>query len=84
MGETTARLLARRYGTAEWFRKAMFTAARDRKGDAFTELDNIEGIGPTVAEAIADFFAEPHNVRSTSWLSRSDLSRSSRWRRPRR
>ena len=84
VGETTARLLARRYGTAEWFRKAMFTAARDRKGDAFTELDNIEGIGPTVAEAIADFFAEPHNVRSTSCLSRSDLSRSSRWRRPRR
>jgi DNA ligase (NAD+) len=63
VGETTARLLARRYGTAERFRKAMLAAARDRKGEAFAELDNIEGIGPTVAEAIADFFAEPHNVK---------------------
>jgi len=63
VGETTARLLARRYGTADRFRKAMLAVARNRKGDAFAELDNIEGIGPTVAEAIADFFAEPHNVK---------------------
>ncbi len=37
-----------------------------RKGkdsEAFKELDNIEGIGEVVAEAIADFFGEPHNVR---------------------
>ena len=63
VGETTARLLARRYGTIEIFRKAMLATARDRKGQAFAELDNIGGIGPTVAEAIADFFAEPHNVK---------------------
>jgi DNA ligase (NAD+) len=63
VGETTARLLARRYGTIEKFSEAMLAAARDRTGDAFAELDNIEGIGPTVAEAIADFFAEPHNVK---------------------
>jgi DNA ligase (NAD+) len=63
VGEITARLLARSYGTAEAFRDAMIAAARDRAGEAFTELDNIEGIGPTVAEAIADFFAEPHNVK---------------------
>ena len=29
--------------------------------DAAEELAAIEGIGPVVAEAIADFFAEPHN-----------------------
>ena len=63
VGETTARLLARRYGMIERFRKAMLAAARDRAGEAFAELDNIAGIGPTVAEAIADFFAEPHNVK---------------------
>jgi DNA ligase (NAD+) len=40
----------------------MLAAARDRDGEAFAELDNIEGIGPVVAAAIADFFAEPHNV----------------------
>ena len=40
----------------------MLAAASDRAGEAYGELDNIEGIGPTVAEAIADFFGEPHNV----------------------
>jgi DNA ligase (NAD+) len=63
VGETTARLLASRYGTVEKFRKAMLSAARDREGEAFAELDSIEGIGPTVAQAIADFFAGPHNVK---------------------
>jgi DNA ligase (NAD+) len=62
VGETTARLLARSYGSIEAFRTAMLAAARDRDGEALAELDNIEGIGPTVAAAIADFFAEPHNV----------------------
>ena len=62
VGETTARLLARNYGSIERFRASMRAAARARAGEAFTELDNIEGIGPTVAASIADFFAEPHNV----------------------
>jgi DNA ligase (NAD+) len=62
VGETTARLLARNYGSATAFLKAMRAVAKDREGEAFAELDNIEGIGPTVAAAIADFFAEPHNV----------------------
>ena len=62
VGEITARLLARAYGSIETLRDAMQAAARDRAGEAYAELNNIEGIGPTVAEAIADFFAEPHNV----------------------
>jgi DNA ligase (NAD+) len=61
VGETTARLLARNYGTAAVFLKAM-RAASDRDGEAFAELNSIEGIGPTVAAAIADFFDERHNV----------------------
>lgn len=68
VGETTARLLAQRYGTVEKFYKAARAAARNRKSDAFAELDNIEGIGPTVAEAIAEFFAEPHNVKVVDML----------------
>jgi DNA ligase (NAD+) len=63
VGEITARLLARNYGTAEAFVKAMRAAGADPEGEAFAELDNIEGIGPTVAAAIADFFAEKHNVK---------------------
>jgi DNA ligase (NAD+) len=62
VGETTARLLARNYGTVERFKTAMRGAAKGRGTEAFAELDSIEGIGPTVAAAIADFFAEPHNV----------------------
>jgi DNA ligase (NAD+) len=62
VGETTARLLARTYGTAENFLAAM-RAAKDRAGETFADLTNIEGIGPVVAAAIADFFAETHNVQ---------------------
>ncbi|MCW5696766.1 MAG: NAD-dependent DNA ligase LigA [Bauldia sp.] len=61
IGETTAKLLARSYGTVEAFVEAMTAAAADREGDAFRELDAIAGIGDTAAEALADFFAEPHN-----------------------
>jgi DNA ligase (NAD+) len=63
VGETTARLLARSYGTIDNFRAAMLEAAKGKQADAFRELDAIEGIGEVVAEAIADFFAEPHNVK---------------------
>ena len=62
VGETTARLLARNYGSAERFLEAMKQAAADREGEAFAELDNIEQIGPAVASTIADFFGEKHNV----------------------
>ena len=63
VGEITGRLLARSYGTIENFLKAMGDAAKDRDGDAFKDLENIDGIGPTAAAAIADFFAEPHNTK---------------------
>ena len=63
VGETTARLLARSYGTIDAFRASMLEAAKGKDTEAFKELDSIEGIGEVVAEAIADFFAEPHNVR---------------------
>jgi DNA ligase (NAD+) len=70
VGEITGRLLARAYGSIEAFRDAMLAAARDRAGEAYAELDNIEGIGPTVAEAIADFFGETHNVEVVNELLR--------------
>jgi DNA ligase (NAD+) len=63
VGETTARLLASHYGNIKRFRQAMLAAAGDREGEAFADLDAIGGIGTTVAEALADFFAEPHNVK---------------------
>jgi DNA ligase (NAD+) len=68
VGETTARLLARFYGTIANFRASMLEAAKGKDTDAYRELDAIEGIGEVVAEAIADFFAEPHNVHVVNEL----------------
>lgn len=67
VGETTARLLARTYGTIEALNEAL-TAAADRENDAWADLVNIDGIGEVVAEAIVDFFAEPHNQEVLSDL----------------
>ncbi|WP_105438290.1 NAD-dependent DNA ligase LigA [Neorhizobium sp. T25_13] len=61
VGETTAKLLARAYGTYEAFAKAMDDAA-ELSGDAWDDLNNIEGIGEVMARAIVEFFKEPRNV----------------------
>jgi len=59
VGETNARRLARHFETFEALRK---TAKAAQEGsEARAEINNIEGIGETVAEAVADFFAEKHN-----------------------
>ncbi len=72
VGETTARLLARRFLTLDAFLKGM-TAS-----DALEELQHIEGIGGVVAEAIHDFFDEPHNVKALGrlleWLTVMDMA----------
>lgn len=60
VGESTARALALNYGTVAQFVAAM-TAAADEVSTAFAELNAIEGIGDTVAKAIAEFFEEEHN-----------------------
>ena len=67
VGETTARLLARRYGSLESFRRLQ--DARVGEGDLWEELVNIDGIGATVAEAIVDFFQEPHNQEIVAGLA---------------
>ncbi len=60
VGETTARLLAKSYGTIDSLRAAM-VAAHDHEGIEYGELNNIDGIGQVVADAIVEFFAEAHN-----------------------
>ncbi|MBX6323111.1 MAG: NAD-dependent DNA ligase LigA [Rhodospirillaceae bacterium] len=61
VGEATARLLARNYGSLAAWRAAMEEAAGDPEGAAARDLDNIAGIGPSMAADIIAFFAEPHN-----------------------
>ncbi len=68
VGEVTAKVLARSYGTFETFRKAMI-ATRDKEGDAYQDLNGIDGIGDVVADAVADFFDEPHNIAAIDALT---------------
>jgi DNA ligase (NAD+) len=64
VGETNARRLARHFGDWERLRAAA------RSDQAAEEFAAIEGIGPVVAEAIADFFAEPRNEAALDALMR--------------
>ena len=60
VGEGTARDLARHFGSVEALRDAATAAAGDPA--ALALLTDVSGIGPVVAAALADFFAEPHNL----------------------
>ena len=62
IGETTAAVMARGYGTAADFLAAMDRVA-DRDPAAIEELDNLDQIGMAVVEAAAGYFAEDHNRR---------------------
>ncbi len=55
VGETNARLLARTFLNIDAFIEAM------ESKDAMEQLTHIGGIGEVVAEAIHEFFDEPHN-----------------------
>jgi DNA ligase (NAD+) len=55
VGIVTARDLLKCFGTIEELRRV----ATAEEGAA--ELSSVEGVGPVVAEALVDFFHEPHN-----------------------
>ncbi len=67
VGETTAKLLARSYGTYEHFGEAMREASTFT-GDAWNELNSIDGIGEVVARAIVEFYKEPRNLEVVTRL----------------
>jgi len=60
VGESTARLLARHYGSLESFVEAV-EAAGVADSEAWRELVDIDQIGPSVASDLTAFFSEPHN-----------------------
>jgi DNA ligase (NAD+) len=62
IGETTAVVMARGYGTAEAFLTAMDKVA-DGDAEAVEELDAMDQIGSAVIEAVRAYFAEDHNRR---------------------
>ncbi len=61
IGQTTARLLARRYGNFGALRGALRNAV-DRESEDYADLVDIDGIGAVAADALVDFHAEDHNA----------------------
>ena len=59
VGAVTARDLVKAFGTVE--RIATLATAGMEDAESRAELESVEGIGPVVAEALVDFFAEEHN-----------------------
>ncbi|MFZ9634743.1 MAG: NAD-dependent DNA ligase LigA [Alphaproteobacteria bacterium] len=70
VGEATAKLLARHYGTVEAWRDAMARAAGAPEGEAAQELGTIDQVGPAMVADIRAFFAEPHNRETVADLLR--------------
>ncbi|WP_036283587.1 NAD-dependent DNA ligase LigA [Methylocystis sp. ATCC 49242] len=66
VGETNARRLARHFGDFESLRETAREA--DPGTEARARIDSIDGVGPVVAEALHDFFAEPHNEKELDAL----------------
>ena len=81
IGEATARLLARQYGTYDAWHDSMRRAAVERSaaptemrhpeavGEAYAELCNIDQVGISVADDLIAFFAEPHNETAITELA---------------
>lgn len=66
VGETTARDLARHFGTLDALREAaerdLATATAEKKKDRYPELQAVPDVGPNVAAATTQFLAEPRNL----------------------
>ncbi|MEM7496398.1 MAG: NAD-dependent DNA ligase LigA [Pseudomonadota bacterium] len=67
VGETTAKLLARSYGSWDAFAEAMRIAAED--AEARDALLAIDGVGTVLADAVVAFFADEHNIKAVEDLT---------------
>lgn len=68
VGETTARVLSRAYGSWDAFHQAVLKVAQGDEA-AREEMDGIDQIGGTVVEAIGNYFGESHNRELVEALS---------------
>jgi len=62
VGQTTARLLARHYGSYENWHEAISRIAATTGTQERQDLVEIDSIGDAVADALAEFFLEKHNL----------------------
>jgi DNA ligase (NAD+) len=58
IGETTARDLAKAFGTIESFRSALEAAAKDRPGPNYLRVMDVPGLGPMTAETLIQHFGK--------------------------
>lgn len=74
VGETTAKALARGYGTWKAFHDAGLAVVSDKdeqkREEARQEMDALDQIGETVIDAVAAFFGEDHNRELVERLTR--------------
>lgn len=81
IGQATARLLARRYGSLASWREAMTAAAGERKdhpdekkpetvGEAYADLCGIDQIGVAVADELTAFFQEERTMAIVAELEK--------------
>lgn len=68
VGETTARALARGYGSWKDFHAACLKLAK-RDEETRAEMDALDQIGDTVIDALAAYFGEAHNRRIVDRLT---------------
>jgi DNA ligase (NAD+) len=68
VGETTARALARGYGSWKAFHDAAMKVARG-DAEAIAEMDALDQIGDTVIDSIKNYFGESHNKRIVERLT---------------
>ena len=68
IGERNAQLLARHYNSFQNWRAQML-AGTTVGSEPREELGSIVGIGPAIAQELADFFSEPHNLTAIDELA---------------
>ncbi|OHB34869.1 MAG: DNA ligase (NAD(+)) LigA [Phenylobacterium sp. RIFCSPHIGHO2_01_FULL_70_10] len=68
LNRTAREALERRFHDWAAFERAARAAVEHRPGEAFRELEAVDGVGPVAARMIGTFFAEDHNNRTVENL----------------
>lgn len=83
VGQTTAKLLARKYGSFTEWRAAMISVAEERRqnpdekkkpdiiGESYADLVAIDTVGMSAADSLSAFFGEHHNLEVLDALASS-------------
>ncbi len=70
LNKAAIQALAAEYGDWDTFRSELLLAAKGRPGEGYQTISAIDGLGETAAEALSEFFGEPHNVEMVEALLR--------------